>query len=105
RIQGAPGDINKPIDELRTNRGLSKLTHTATMEDVLKARRREFVGEGMRFWDLKRLGKDITKDPASSNVSDVPYENYYILANVPLTDISRSQTYAPEDSLLIQNPC
>src|SRR5699024_9889077 len=86
RLKGAPGDPLTPINKLRTNRGLTKLT-SVDMEDVLKARRREFVGEGMRFWDLKRLTKTIRKAPNSLNVSDVPYESFLNIAPIPSSDV------------------
>src|SRR5699024_1500491 len=48
------GDPLVPINKLRTQRGISTLSKV-TIDDVLEERQREFIGEGHRFWDLKRL--------------------------------------------------
>ena len=42
------------LDQIRSRAGLSSIP--ATAENVKLERRREFVGEGMRFWDLVRWG-------------------------------------------------
>lgn len=46
------------IDVIRQRAGLSPLDHTPTMEDVMYERRCEFIGEGKRYFDLVRMGKD-----------------------------------------------
>ncbi len=103
RLKGGFGDPAAPLNELRKDRGLKPLTSTPTMDDILKARRREFIGEGMRFYDLKRLGKDIRKAPGSG-YKTVPYTSYKVLDNVPNGDVSRSKANAPQDSVIKQNP-
>lgn len=50
------------LNQIRTNRGLTKLTALANpIEEVKQERRREFVCEGKRFFDLKRWGESITR--------------------------------------------
>ncbi len=75
------------IDLIRTSRGLAPLgaaTQTAIVDDVLLQRRLELAFEGNRFFDLKRLGKDIFKSPA---YSDVPFNDFRILPAIPQGDI------------------
>jgi len=42
------------LDQIRTRAGLTSIA--ATKDNVKLERRREFVGEGLRFWDLVRWG-------------------------------------------------
>lgn len=44
------------LDEIRKRAGSSLASVPATAENVKLERRREFVGEGIRFWDLVRWG-------------------------------------------------
>jgi len=97
------GDPLTPINDLRDARGLQPLA-TVTMQDILDSRRREFIGEGQRFFDLKRLGMTITKAPGIQEVSDVPYYDHRVLDNIPFSEVSLSQSQAPADSALVQNP-
>lgn len=108
---GAAAAIAK-LNELRTSRGLSEYSGSTTpetiMNAILTARRREFVGEGHRFFDLKRLGMDIRKAPETRNatVQNVPFADYRVLNNIPYSEVSLSQTEpgVPDDSTLVQNP-
>lgn len=86
------------ISTLRTNRGLTAtaLTGQALIDLIMNERRVELAFEGHRFFDLKRNGMNIIK-PASLGVSDVPYTDYRILANIP----NAETTY---NELLQQNP-
>jgi starch-binding outer membrane protein, SusD/RagB family len=76
-------DLNKIL----VGRGLtaSVSTGTALYDEILKQRRIEFAFEGHRFWDLKRLGKDIIKTPLWAN--DVPFTDYRILAPLPTREL------------------
>jgi hypothetical protein len=105
RLRGTLGNALAPINELRTNRGIAPLV-TLTLDDILDERRREFVGEGQRFWDLKRLGRTIRKAPEllSGIIQDVPYTDYRVLDNYPTDEVALSESNAPEGSVLIQNP-
>jgi hypothetical protein len=44
------------------------LTGTALFDEIIQQRRLEFAFEGHRFFDLKRLGRDIIKTPLNSNL-------------------------------------
>jgi starch-binding outer membrane protein, SusD/RagB family len=85
-------DLNKIL----VGRGLpvSAATGNALYDEILKQRRIELAFEGHRFWDLKRLGKDLIKSPLWN--SDVPFTDYRILAPIP----TRELTYNPS---LVQN--
>ena len=87
------------INTLRTNRGLTTIdntvTGTALTNLILNERRIELVLEGHRFFDLKRLGRDITK-PAPS--APLPYTDFKVIARIPTTEINLS------NGILEQNP-
>jgi len=44
------------LDEIRKRAGSALTSVSATVENVKLERRREFIGEGIRFWDLVRWG-------------------------------------------------
>jgi len=102
RLKGASGSALDPINKLRTHRGLAPLKKV-TMQNILNSRRREFIGEGMRFFDLKRLGMDIKKAP-QTGASDVPYFDHRVLDNIPNGEVANSKAHAPKDSVIVQNP-
>ena len=91
-----------PLNDLRAARGLGPVA-VVDEQAVLDERRRELVAEGHRFFDLKRLGMDITKAPGTG-ADDVPYTDFKILDNIPNGEVDLSEAEAPEDSVLIQNP-
>lgn len=103
------------LNDLRTNRGLAAYSGGTSESDVLNAlldaRRREFVGEGQRFFDLKRLGMDISKayDTIDQITQPVSYSDRRILARIPTGDVALSQQAVEKgliaaDSVLVQNP-
>jgi hypothetical protein len=75
------------LNTILTNRGLPSvsLTGTALYEEILRQRRIELAFEGHRFWDLKRLGRDIIKAPVF-NGGDVLFSDIRILAPIPLQE-------------------
>lgn len=80
------------INALRAARGIATPT-TATVNNVLRERRIEFMAEGHRWFDLKRLGRDIPK-PADAGVNDLPYSNFKILPRIPQSEINLSTELA-----------
>lgn len=103
------------LNKIRNSRGLGDYSgaHTvkAVLHAILQGRRREFIGEGQRFFDLKRLGMAIRKAPGtrSSIVQNVPYSDHRVLNNIPYNEVKLSKAAAargviPEDSVLVQNP-
>lgn len=86
------------VNMLRTNRGLAASTATggALTTLIMDERRKEFVLEGQRWFDLKRLGMDIPKAAAQGGNS-LPYADFRVLANIPDGALSNN-------SNLTQNP-
>jgi hypothetical protein len=71
------------INTLRTNRGLTPVTLSgnAILEEILNQRLAELAMEGHRFHDLKRLGRDIVKDPSVGFVLSI--SDFRLLAQIP----------------------
>lgn len=55
---GKAGDAKKWMDAVRNRAGIPELDHVPTLNDVIYERRCEFLGEGKRYFDLVRMGKD-----------------------------------------------
>jgi hypothetical protein len=75
------------LNTIATNRGLpafAGLTGSALYEEVLNQRRLELAFEGHRFWDLKRLGRDIVKAP---HYNTVAFTDIRILAPLPTREL------------------
>jgi hypothetical protein len=76
------------LNALRAARGVTA-TVPATLANVLRERRIEFMAEGHRWFDLKRNGLDIPK-PAASGVSTLPYTDFKILPRLPQRELNLS---------------
>jgi starch-binding outer membrane protein, SusD/RagB family len=78
----ALGDLNTIL----TARGLPTVTLSgaALYNEILRQRRLELAFEGHRFWDLKRLGKDIVKAP---HYNTVLFTDARILAAIPQREV------------------
>ncbi len=57
---------------------------SALFEEIIRQRRIEFAFEGHRFFDLKRLGRDLVKSPHYNNVS---FTDIRILPAIPQGDV------------------
>lgn len=55
---GKAKDAVEWINAIRQRAGLAELDHTPTMNDLMYERRCEFLGEGKRYFDLVRMGKE-----------------------------------------------
>jgi len=90
------------LNDLRAERGASALdpadyaTEDDVLDEILDERRRELVAEGHRFFDLKRLGRDIRKAPATGR-DDITFNNFRILDDLPADQLE-------VNSELVQNP-
>lgn len=84
------------LNRIMTNRGLAASTNTGTTlyEEILTQRRIELAFEGHRFFDLKRLGRDLVKAP---HYNTVPFFDARILAALPQREIDGNKN-------LVQNP-
>lgn len=90
-----PGAGDAFLDAFRLARGMTTGV-SATVDNVLRERRIEFMAEGHRWFDLKRLGRDITK-PAASGASTLPYNDFKLLPRLPQSEINLSDN-------IVQNP-
>jgi hypothetical protein len=82
-------DALADLNVIRTRAGLpaapATLTGAALLTEILKQRRVELAFEGHRFWDLKRYGREIVKQPAN-----LPFNDFRVLAPIPNSDISNN---------------
>lgn len=78
----ALADLNK----ITTNRGLTEfdLSGSNLYEEILNQRRLELAFEGHRFFDLKRLGRDLVKAP---HYNTVAFTDIRILAPLPTSEV------------------
>ena len=92
---GNTADALTDLNLIRTNRGLvarTGLTGDALLNEILRQRRFEYAFEGQRWFDLKRRGQDIIKTiPLSTTPNNIPYNDYRILANIPLNELSTNK--------------
>lgn len=90
-LSSAIADVNT----IRTNRGLvaygGSIAQQEVLDEVLLQRRLELAAEGNRFFDLKRLRKDIFKGPF---YSDLLFNDYRILPAIPNNDIQLNPNLA-----------
>lgn len=96
RMKGASGNGSAAaaLNALRNARGLGDLNGPVTMQEILDERRRELVAEGHRFYDLKRLGRDIRKVQGRD---DITFGDRRVLDDLPPDQLDVN----PE---LVQNP-
>lgn len=90
-----------PLNTLREARGLDPLQPVLDIgsleeleDEILDERIRELIVEGHRWWDLKRLGRNI---PNPDGTTKVRYDSYRILDDIGAGNISAN----PE---LVENP-
>jgi hypothetical protein len=67
------------------------------LEEILNERRLELIGEGHRFWDLKRYGRGIDKSAADLTGEIIDFTDIRILAPLPSGDLNLNPN-------LINNP-
>lgn len=76
----------------------AELYTEATQENLLLARRKELIFEGLFYWDLLRLGMDIEKVSVLQNISEtIPFGDYRLAYPIPLNEIDAN-------SNIVQNP-
>lgn len=79
------------VVQLRTSRNATIVgvpVTSAIVDYIQDERRRELFFEGHRWFDLKRLGKTITKPAQASSALPVLYTDYRLLAPIPIGEIS-----------------
>lgn len=106
-MRSGKSDAKSYLDaiKLRANPD-ADLDYTLTEDEILLERRKEFIAEGHRFFDLMRLGKTIVRDRTtdhgilpSGETESVDW-NYYKVA----LPIQASQITLWGDGILQQNP-
>jgi starch-binding outer membrane protein, SusD/RagB family len=60
------------------------LTGTSLINEIVRQRRIEFAFEGHRFFDLKRLQREMVKTPHSTNLV---YTDYRVLPSLPVREL------------------
>jgi len=98
--QSPVGDLTAQtaLDAIRSRAGLASVP--ATAESIKLERRREFLGEGMRFWDLVRWGDAgvLTEDLPEFSSSRT-WEDYKKYLPIPQSEIDKTEG----DLKLVQN--
>ncbi|WP_133273377.1 RagB/SusD family nutrient uptake outer membrane protein [Hymenobacter radiodurans] len=91
---GTPAEALTIVNQIRTRSKLPALTGSLTMAQLMDERRREFIGEGLRWHDLVRSGTVLTtmnawiaKEDASGKIRRNIGPNDVIYA-VPLNELS-----------------
>jgi hypothetical protein len=81
------------LNRIATARGLADFTLAGPdlYEEILRQRRIELAFEGHRFWDLKRLGRDIVKAPHYNTLS---FTDIRVLAPIPTREVDGNRNLA-----------
>lgn len=89
------------LDDIRSRAGVASIP--ATKDNIKLERRKEFVDEGMRFWDLVRWGDAPTvlteSDPSHNTVRT--FKNDYKYLPIPQSEMDKTKN---TDYELVQNP-
>lgn len=89
------------LDQIRTRAGLTSIP--ATVASVKLERRKEFVGEGLRFWDLVRWGDtSLLNDNDPTHLSVRTWADYKKYLPIPQSEIDKTKGNAGLE--LVQNP-
>ena len=102
---GTPGsqtDVDDIVNKVRARAGIPPLINV-TFEQLMEERRKEFIGEGIRWFDLIRMPDIIERMNNWRAVDDVyntiaPMKNDFIIYPVPSTEIN------VKEGLYEQNP-
>ena len=82
------------LNQIASNRGATTYT-SATLDNILLERRKEFAGEGFRFYDLVRTGRNLplvdgnlqTYGQGGHRNQPVPYGSYKLAFPIPLGEL------------------
>ncbi|MGI4870852.1 MAG: RagB/SusD family nutrient uptake outer membrane protein [Janthinobacterium lividum] len=90
---GTQADVDAIMNQVRARAGLTGTVSGTTLPQLMEERRREFVGEGLRWHDLVREGMAITTINAWEAIDDVkhrmsPAQANYIIYPVPQTELT-----------------
>jgi hypothetical protein len=104
-LHGAPGtqtDVDAIVNQVRQRAGLDPVSNV-TLPELMEERRREFVGEGLRWHDLVRSGLVETVMNAWIAKEDIqhqmqPFNKNYVIYPVPQSQLD------VQSGLYTQNP-
>ena len=100
---GTQTDVDGIVNQVRTRAGLPTISNV-TLPQLFDERRREFAGEGSRWFDLQRSGNLITIMNAWIAVEDATLHKVnQVTANSIIYPVPQSQMDAAP-GLYIQNP-
>lgn len=68
---GKQSEADQYLDVIRKRANPNNPKITCTLDEVLKERRKELIGEGHRFFDLMRLGKTMTRTGGFHFATDI----------------------------------
>ena len=93
-LHGAPGtqaDVDAIVNQVRTRAALPAITNV-TLAQLFDERRKEFAGEGLRWFDLQRSGNLITTMNAWIAVEDATLHKVnQVTANSIIYPVPQSQ--------------
>jgi len=99
--QGSGISAQSCLDQIRTRAGLTSIP--TTVANVKLERRREFIGEGLRFWDLVRWGDaNLLTENDAAHLSIRTWADYKKYLPIPQTEIDKTKGYTGFE--LVQNP-
>ncbi len=83
-----PGLARDDVNTIRQRAGLAATTKSGSdlFEEILLQRRLEFAFEGHRWFDLKRLGRNIVKSGRT-----LPFTDPRVLARIPFREVNASE--------------
>jgi len=84
------------VNALRNKRGIgdAAAVNSALLNEILLQRRIELAFEGHRFFDMKRLGMDISRP---SGLTTVSYDDYRVVAPIGTSELDVNKA-------LVNNP-
>lgn len=99
---GTQADVDAIINKIRGRSGLSTISST-TLAQLFTERRKEFVGEGTRWFDLQRSGTLLTTMNNWITTDDILHQISPVVANYIIYPVPQSQLDA-QPGLYKQNP-
>ncbi|MCH5685393.1 RagB/SusD family nutrient uptake outer membrane protein [Niabella sp. W65] len=102
--QGAAGsqaDVDAAVNQIRERAGLSPVSNVS-LDRLFEERRKEFVGEGTRWYDLIRMGKIDQVIPLWITAEDVQHQmqafnKNYIIYPVPQPELDAAPDLYPQN--------
>ncbi|MCR8666818.1 RagB/SusD family nutrient uptake outer membrane protein [Aestuariibaculum sp. M13] len=100
---GSQADVDDIVNDVRERAGLARDASNITLDQLFAERRKEFFGEGTRWFDLIRSGNAVTTMNAWKNLEDTSNSIGTINENSLLYPIPLQEMLAAPD-LYDQNP-